>query len=92
MEKQIPFDEAEELVPEGIELLIGYRRERDDVPYEYAKCWIEHHFEFYTDSQNRVWVITDFPEEPGCWVPELHMWVEESEMADDDISEEDEEG
>lgn len=89
METKITFDQANLVVPEGIRELIEVRCDLDGVPYKYAELWIETHYEFYQDSQLRVWVVTDFPEEPGCWVPELSYWVNESEI-DEEIEANDE--
>jgi hypothetical protein len=90
----ITFEKAQELAPMGVHLLIEYRCERDEVPWKYAELWIQHHFEFLLDNKGRVWVVTDFPEEPGCWVPEEETWLEQTEIEgrDEDIESSLEEG
>ena len=82
MDTQISFEKAKELSPQGVDLLIQYRCDRDEIPWIHAEMWIETHFEFFQDICNRLWVVTDFPEEPGCWIPELQRWADSSELED----------
>jgi hypothetical protein len=55
----------------------------DDVPCEHARLRVKEYYQFFKDAHDRVWVITDFPEEPGCWIPELGYWCIESQVDDE---------
>lgn len=84
---KIKFVEALRRVPDGIALLVQFRSERDEVSFEYAEDRIARRYEFLLDEKDRVWVVTDFPEEPGIWVPSVQMWLTQDEADDDEIIE-----
>ena len=80
----LTFESAKKLVPDGIQKLVDVRCDLDEVNETYAELYVAHRYEFFQDTQERVWVITDRPEEPGIWCPEIGMWLCESE-ADEEI-------
>lgn len=82
--KKLSFTKAKKRVPEGILKLVEIRSDLDQVSYSYAEDYIYRRYEFYLDSKGRVLVITDRPEEPGVWIPEMNIWMSESD-ADEEI-------
>lgn len=83
----ITFVRAKELIPDGIQKLVDVRCELDEVSETYGELYVAHRYEFLQDNQERVWVITDRPEEPGIWCPEIGMWLGESEADEEIIAE-----
>ena len=83
----ITFDRAKELVPDGVQNLVDIRCDLDDVDETYGSLYVENRYEFFQDTQARVWVMTDAPEEPGIWIPSIRMWLGVSECEEDIIEE-----
>lgn len=84
---KIKFVEALRRVPDGIAKLVQFRSERDEVSEDYAEDRIARRYEFFVDEKERVWVVTDFPEEPGIWVASIQMWLTQDEADDEYIIE-----
>jgi hypothetical protein len=83
----LTFERAKELVPDGIQKLVDVRCELDEVSETYGELYVAHRYEFFQDTRDRVWVVTDFPEEPGIWIPSINMWLGESESDDEIVKE-----
>ena len=67
-----------DIISDGARSLIETLCNLDGVPWKYAELWIDRHYEFFLDTEKRVWVNYGF--QLSCWVPEIHRWLSESEM------------
>jgi len=72
--------QAESLIPDGVRALIETVIEQDKVSWDWARIYIKENYEFSSDRCGRVWVETDSPSESGCWIEEVQLWVQESQM------------
>jgi len=80
MNNKLFMYQAESLIPDGIRALIETVISQDKVSWDWARIYIKENCEFYTDKQGRVWMEACSPYEYACWIEEVQLWVQESQM------------